>query len=56
MELIEIRESGMLELYAAGELSGREMAVVEEHILKFPVLSEDLVTIGNALESYARLF
>ena len=55
MELVEMRESGLLELYVAGELSGRKIALVEEHLDKLPELRADLISIGNAFEYYAKL-
>jgi len=55
MDVEEIRESGILELYVAGELSGRQMDTVEGYVKEFPALKEDLISIGNALESYARM-
>ena len=55
METIkEIRESGLLELYVMGLLSGEELQQVEQAIGKFPELKSDLQSIEQALFQYSK--
>lgn len=55
MDLLDIRESGLLELYVLGQCSAEEIRIVEIAIKSFPELKKDLYQIGAALEQYARL-
>ena len=49
----DIISSGLLELYALGLTSPEERAQVEQWILQFPEVKEELLAIENAMESYA---
>lgn len=53
MSLNEIRESGLLELYVLGDLGEIDTRLVEEALLKFPSLKQDLNEIEQAYEIYA---
>lgn len=53
MTIDEIRESGMLELYALGQLSAREQEVVMQYLASYPALKKDLEEIERSLEKYA---
>jgi anti-sigma-K factor RskA len=46
-------ESGVLELYAVGELSPAERHEVEQMLNKYPELRAELIDIEKALETYA---
>lgn len=54
MGIAEIRESGLLELYAIGGATKEEIDIVEQALLEHPKLKEDLYEIGGAMEVYAR--
>jgi len=53
MTINEIRESGLLELYALGTLSGSELTQVEQALTQFPELKTDLNNIERTLQAYA---
>ncbi len=53
ISLADIRASGLLELYALGELAQPERAQVEQAIAEYPELRTDLAEIEQALEVYA---
>lgn len=55
MTLQEIRVSGLLELYLIGALTEEENAIVEETLIEYPQLKDDLEEISQTLEAYARL-
>ncbi|MBL7860183.1 MAG: anti-sigma factor [Cyclobacteriaceae bacterium] len=50
MNIEEYISSGVLEAYALGELSPQEMAEVNEHLLKYPALREELKRIEETQE------
>ena len=50
----EIKESGLLEQYVLGLLDVEELALVEEHIARFPELKQDIREIESALQMYAQ--
>lgn len=54
MTLEEIKASGLLELFALGQLSPREQELVREHLATYPSLKDDLKAIEKALEGYAK--
>lgn len=53
MTINEIRESGLLELYVLGALSGTELTQVEQALTSFPELKADLNKIERTLQTYA---
>lgn len=53
MNKSEIISSGMLELYATGIASSEERKMVEDQLLQYPALKEELSQIEIALENYA---
>ncbi|WP_235296153.1 anti-sigma factor [Portibacter marinus] len=53
MNLEEIRNSGLLESYVIGLLSGRQLAEVESHLKEYPELNSDLSEIQRAFRAYA---
>jgi anti-sigma-K factor RskA len=53
MTIYEIRESGLLELYVLGTLSGGELAQVEAALIQFPELKADINNIERTLQTYA---
>jgi len=53
MDIREIRNSGMLELYVVGDLTDEEMALVEAGINASPELKEEVVEIERSFEQYA---
>ncbi len=55
MELEEIKNSGILELYVLGDLSSKELAEVEQAISKYPALKQELFEIEKSFEVYAQL-
>ncbi len=55
MNLKEIRESGLLELYIIGTLDKEEIQIVEQAISDYPELKKDLLSISNSLEFYASI-
>jgi anti-sigma-K factor RskA len=50
----EIKASGLLELYALGQLSVEEAKTVEGYLTAHPALQDEFLEIQNALEIYAR--
>ncbi len=50
----DIRESGLLELYALGEITDVDLKIVESALEKDPSLLKDLKAIDKALFSYAK--
>ncbi len=54
MTIEEIKASGLLELYALGQLSAREHELVREYLDSFPALRKDLHQIEQALENVAQ--
>ena len=50
----EIKDSGLLEQYVLGLLDAEELALVEEHIARFPDLKQDIKEIESALHMYAQ--
>lgn len=56
MGIIEIRESGLIELYAIGGATSEEIVIVERALLDFYRLKKDLYEIGEAMEVYARMY
>jgi anti-sigma-K factor RskA len=52
--LEEIRASGLLELYALGQLSAREHETVQRALHDLPELKKDLQEIERTLENYAQ--
>lgn len=55
MGITEIRESGLLELYVIGGATTDEIKIVEQALIDYPQLKEDLYEIGGALEVYAKV-
>ncbi|MDF1698210.1 MAG: hypothetical protein P1U56_20345 [Saprospiraceae bacterium] len=53
MNIKEIRESGLLEQYAMGVLSEKEVGEVEEYLTRFPELKQEYLEIQNALQALA---
>lgn len=53
MELNEILESGLLELYVIGDLSSAENEIVENAIAQNPALKQEIQEIEKTLEAYA---
>ena len=51
----EFISSGLLELYALGISSPEETQMVEEYLLQFPELKQELSDIETSLESYAQV-
>jgi anti-sigma-K factor RskA len=49
-------ESGILELYAAGDLNAAEKLQVEEMLVRHPILKKELDEIEKSLEQYARAY
>lgn len=56
MNFNEILESGLLELYVLGNLSGDELNEVERYIQKFPQLKSEILEIEKALYRYDNLY
>lgn len=56
MEQNEIISSGILELYATGAASAKEVELVQSYILKYPEVAIELSKIEADLENYAQLF
>lgn len=54
MNKVEFISSGLLELYALGISSPEETQMVEEYLLQFPELKQELNDIESSLESYAQ--
>lgn len=54
-EILRIKESGLLELYALGELDLHDKAIVEAALAEHPSLREELHEIERAFMSYAFL-
>lgn len=52
MDVREIRASGLLEQYVMGTCSRQEIEIVEQALIDFPDLKNDLYQIGAALELY----
>jgi len=52
MTLVEIRESGLLELYLLGHLDDHELLVVQKALAAFPELENDLDIIEQSLIDY----
>ncbi|MEJ7693873.1 MAG: hypothetical protein WKF69_12725, partial [Daejeonella sp.] len=46
-------ESGILELYVLGDLSGEEIREVESTIAQYPAVKAEVEEIENALQAYA---
>ncbi|MDQ7947415.1 MAG: hypothetical protein REI93_01185, partial [Pedobacter sp.] len=55
MDIKAYIESGILELYALGDLSQSERAVVVSNLQRYPALQKELHQIEVALENYANL-
>ena len=55
-ELRSYIESGILELYAAGDLSPSERLEVEAMVIKHPELKAELAEIERSLEEYAQAY
>ena len=55
MNLEEIRNSGLLESYVIGLLSGRQLDEVEQHIRDYPELNSDLSEIQRSFRAYAEI-
>jgi len=55
MNLTEIRESGLLELYIYGSLENEELVLVVEALAKYPELKQDLEEIESALLQHAEI-
>lgn len=55
MTIQEIRDSGLLELYAIGDLSVNDRAAVAQALKDFPVLKQDLFEIEQALQFYGKI-
>ena len=53
MTLEEIKASGLLELYIAGQLSPSEKTIVEEALEKYPELKEEYFQLQKSLLSFA---
>jgi len=56
MKLNEILDSGLLELYVLGKLTGTELREVEQAIQKFPEIKPELFEIEKALFRYDNLY
>jgi anti-sigma-K factor RskA len=56
LSINQIRESGILELYALGELSVSEIVDVQQYISTYPELKNDLLEIEAALYQYAKTY
>jgi len=54
MNITEVRESGLLELYVMGALDVAEVARVEALLVQFPALNQDLAEIERSLLAYAQ--
>lgn len=54
MNIAEVRESGLLELFAMGALDEAEMAQVNALLLKYPDLHQDLAEIEHSVFAYAQ--
>ncbi|GAB2821790.1 anti-sigma factor [Ferruginibacter profundus] len=54
MELQDIISSGLLELYAAGLASPKEMEQVENWVKQYPEVAAELTAIQSGIESYAQ--
>lgn len=54
MDIEEIRQSGLLELYVLGQLSPAEIAEVDSYLLQYPDLRNELLDIEKSLEVFAR--
>jgi len=54
MDIKQLRASGLLELYVIGQCSDEEKSVVEQGLIDFPELKNDLYQIGGALEVFAK--
>jgi len=50
----EIKASGLLELYALGQLSADEAKTVEGYLAQYPALRQEYTQIQRALEIYAQ--
>lgn len=55
MNLKEIRESGLLELYLLGMCNDTDKQVVEDALARYPELQNDVQSIGDSLETYAKI-
>ncbi len=55
LRIEEIRESGLLELYVLGDLSGEDLSTVEAALSKYPELLEDISSIEQALKIYGKI-
>jgi len=55
MDIGELRSSGLLELYVIGGATDEEVGIVEQGLIDFPKLKEDLYEIGGAIEVYAKM-
>ncbi len=55
MNLDEIRNSGLLELYVIGSIDSDDLKIVEECLGLYPELKEDLKEIESALFHYAQI-
>jgi len=53
MQLEEIRQSGLLELYVIGDVSDHEIKLVEEAVIAHPELASDIDEIEETLERLA---
>lgn len=53
MTLEEIKNSGFLELYIAGELNSNEIVMIEEALEKYPELKEEYFQLQKSLLSFA---
>lgn len=53
MELNEILESGLLELYVIGDLSEKENQMIENALIQFPSLKQEIHEIEKTFEAYA---
>jgi len=51
----DIRNSGLLELYVLGNLSPNDLALVEASLKKFPELKSDIQDIEKAFQAYANM-
>ncbi len=56
MNLIEFKESGLLELYALNACSPEEKLLVEKNLVLYPELSVELDEINAALENYSEIY
>ena len=50
----EFISSGLLEIYATGVSSPEEIQIVEEYLIQFPELKQELNDIEISLENYAQ--